>query len=213
MDNKMNIIFEKYNDTTLRTNAPYQQVREHIQSSMLSLGGKQQKDDDSKGIIEFSWRYGVNPFGMRVTAQFRTIEEDSIEINFKGGFKDSFDTTGAGKKKAYEVIDEVLGYSDIETKTNESNMPPRLGNESVSNRGKSKVLAGILALLLGGFGAHKFYLGSWGLGLIYLFVAFFMPFLTIIVAAIEGIRYFTLSDNDFNEKYNYCELAPFEFKW
>lgn len=209
----MSILFEKYNDTTLRTNAPYQQVREHIKSSMISLGGKQQKDDDSKGIIEFSWRYGVNPFGMRVTAQFRTIEKDTIEINFKGGFKDSFDTTDAGKKKAYAVINEVLGYSDEETKISESNMPPRLGSESVSNRGKSKILAGILALLLGGAGAHKFYLGNWGWGLIYLFTMLIFPGLSFIVAIIEGVRYFVLTDNEFNEKYNYCELTPFEFKW
>ena len=29
---------------------------------------------------------------------------------------------------------------------------------------KSKVTAGVLALLLGGFGIHKFYLGAWGWG-------------------------------------------------
>lgn len=31
---------------------------------------------------------------------------------------------------------------------------------------KSKVVAGLLGILLGGIGAHKFYLGRWGMGLI-----------------------------------------------
>ena len=34
--------------------------------------------------------------------------------------------------------------------------------------GRNKIVAGILAILLGGFGAHKFYLGKIGLGILYL---------------------------------------------
>ncbi|MDR1958512.1 MAG: TM2 domain-containing protein [Planctomycetaceae bacterium] len=41
--------------------------------------------------------------------------------------------------------------------------------------GKSKVAAGLLALILGRFGAHKFYHGSWGWGLVYLVPLLILP--------------------------------------
>jgi TM2 domain-containing membrane protein YozV len=65
---------------------------------------------------------------------------------------------------------------------------------------KSKSSAGILALLLGGIGAHKFYLGRTGQGLLYLL--FFWTFIPAVIAFIEGIVYLTMSEADFNAKYN-----------
>jgi TM2 domain-containing membrane protein YozV len=73
---------------------------------------------------------------------------------------------------------------------------------------KSKVVAGIFAILLGGFGAHKFYLGytteaiitlvvMWG-GLILLGI----PTLVMaIIVLIEGIIYLTKSDQEFQQTY------------
>ncbi|MDW3648874.1 MAG: NINE protein [Bacteroidia bacterium] len=65
---------------------------------------------------------------------------------------------------------------------------------------KSKTTAGVLAILLGGLGAHKFYLGRtlWGI----LYLLFCWTFIPAIVALIEGITYFTMSDGAFNAKYN-----------
>ena len=37
---------------------------------------------------------------------------------------------------------------------------------------KNKVTAGLFGILLGGFGAHKFYLGNVGLGIVYLPVSY-----------------------------------------
>ena len=64
---------------------------------------------------------------------------------------------------------------------------------------KSRVTAIILALLLGGFGAHKFYLGLVGAGILYLL--FFWTFIPAIVAFIEMIVYITMSDEAFAAKY------------
>jgi len=89
---------------------------------------------------------------------------------------------------------------------------------------KSKIAAGLLGILLGGLGAHKFYLGSWGWGLIFLacspfcgggilytlitfvtlgFGAILFPLLFVgsICGLIEGIIYLTMSDEAFAEKY------------
>ncbi|WP_422392226.1 TM2 domain-containing protein [Niallia oryzisoli] len=55
---------------------------------------------------------------------------------------------------------------------------------------KSKVAAGLLGILLGSFGIHKFYLGRWGWGIIYLL--FFWTYIPGIFGFIEGIIYFNI---------------------
>lgn len=64
---------------------------------------------------------------------------------------------------------------------------------------KSKTVAAILAILLGDFGIHKFYLGQTGMGILYL--VFFWTFIPSIVGLIEGIRYLIMSDEEFAKKY------------
>lgn len=64
---------------------------------------------------------------------------------------------------------------------------------------KSKVVAGALAILLGGIGAHKFYLGKGFQGLLYLL--FFWTWIPMIIALIEGISYLLMSPQKFAEKY------------
>jgi TM2 domain-containing membrane protein YozV len=64
---------------------------------------------------------------------------------------------------------------------------------------KSKVTAGILGILLGGLGAHKFYLGQIGMGILYLIFCWTM--IPGIVGLIEGIIYLTMDDAAFAAKY------------
>lgn len=65
---------------------------------------------------------------------------------------------------------------------------------------KNKVVAGLLAIFLGGFGAHKFYLGKpmWGIG----YLVLCWTYIPAIVALFEGIMYFFMSDTEFNNQYN-----------
>jgi len=65
---------------------------------------------------------------------------------------------------------------------------------------KSRITAGLLALFVGFFGIHKFYLKQIGLGIIYLL--FCWTGIPGIIALIEGIIFLSMSDDDFNEKYN-----------
>lgn len=67
--------------------------------------------------------------------------------------------------------------------------------------GKSKTIAGILAIFLGAFGAHHFYLRRTGLGILYLI--FFWTWIPSFIAFIEGIVYLCMSDREFDQKYNY----------
>ena len=64
---------------------------------------------------------------------------------------------------------------------------------------KDKNIAGLFALLLGGIGAHHFYLGNIVLGLVYLI--FCWTFIPLIVGFIEGLIYLTQSDEAFARKY------------
>lgn len=65
---------------------------------------------------------------------------------------------------------------------------------------KSKGLAILLALLLGGLGAHKFYLGQpwWGV----LYLVFVWTFIPSIIALIDAIIYLFTSDASFQEAYS-----------
>ncbi|MDO6657839.1 TM2 domain-containing protein [Anaerobacillus sp. 1_MG-2023] len=65
---------------------------------------------------------------------------------------------------------------------------------------KNRIAAGVLAILLGSIGAHKFYLGRWGWGIIYLL--FSWTWIPTIVGIIEGVIYLFSSDESFAAKHD-----------
>lgn len=66
------------------------------------------------------------------------------------------------------------------------------------SQGKSKVVAGLLAIFLGGIGIHRFYLGQWR-GLIYLLLSW--TFIPALISFIEGIVFLLTRDDVWNAKY------------
>ncbi|NEY71089.1 TM2 domain-containing protein [Bacillus mesophilus] len=65
---------------------------------------------------------------------------------------------------------------------------------------KSKLTAALLGILLGGFGAHKFYLGRRRKGIVYLL--FCWTYIPSILGFIEGVVYLFSSPEDFSMKYD-----------
>jgi TM2 domain-containing membrane protein YozV len=65
--------------------------------------------------------------------------------------------------------------------------------------GKNRLAAALLALFLGNFGVHKFYLGQTGLGFLYLL--FFWTGIPGIIGIIEFVILLTMSDEQFALKY------------
>lgn len=65
---------------------------------------------------------------------------------------------------------------------------------------KDRIVAGVLALLLGGLGVHHFYLGNTLLGLLYLL--FCWTFIPALVSFIEAIIFLCSSAASFDAKYN-----------
>jgi len=64
-----------------------------------------------------------------------------------------------------------------------------------------RIVAGVLGILLGSFGVHKFVLGYTKEGLIQLALSFISCGILSIIGLIEGIIYLTKSDEEFVETY------------
>lgn len=65
---------------------------------------------------------------------------------------------------------------------------------------KSRTTAGILGILLGGLGVHKFYMGKIGAGIVYILLCW--TYVPAIIGLVEGILYLVNDDADFNRKVN-----------
>jgi len=77
---------------------------------------------------------------------------------------------------------------------------------------KSKAAATLWGAFLGGFGAHKFYMGSGGWGIVYLLT--FWLYIPFIVALVEWVRYVLMTDDEFYMKAeNFKDKGPFGFFW
>lgn len=82
--------------------------------------------------------------------------------------------------------------SDFGSKTNNS-------NAHHLSKSKSKTTAGLLALFLGGLGIHKFYLGQ-SIGILY--ILFCWTFIPSIIAFVEAIMLFLMTEENFDRTYN-----------
>lgn len=64
-----------------------------------------------------------------------------------------------------------------------------------------KVLAGIMGIILGGLGIHRFILGDTSGGIIRIVITVFTCGIGSIIGLIEGIIYLTKSDAEFYQTY------------
>lgn len=71
---------------------------------------------------------------------------------------------------------------------------------------KSRKKAAFLALFLGMFGVHRYYLGQTGLGIFYFFANFLMPLFRLpmgmVLGFIDAMVFFFMSDEEFDKRYN-----------
>lgn len=105
---------------------------------------------------------------------------------------------------------ETYGYNEPQNNTNNQN------NYNPNYRSEKKLAAGVLAILLGSLGIHKFYLGYNKEGIILLLsTIIIIPLLTImtcgiagtfypavfVIPVVEGIIYLSMSDEQFDNTY------------
>lgn len=105
-----------------------------------------------------------------------------------------------------KLADEKFCFECGETIKMKAEICPKCGVRQYSSpglgvaapNGKNKLAAALFALLLGGFGIHKFYLGKAGQGI--LFLIFCWTFIPALIGFIEGILFLTMSDQSFAQK-------------
>tara|TARA_R110002049_G_scaffold112299_3_gene261729 strand:- start:2560 stop:2952 length:393 start_codon:yes stop_codon:yes gene_type:complete len=122
------------------------------------------------------------------------MSEESKDLGDKA--KEAFeDAKGATKDFAEDAKESAKEFTDS-------------AKETFNSGENKKILAGILAIVLGGFGVHKFILGYSKEGIIMLIVSIVGWFLcgipsmlVWIVGLIEGIIYLTKSDQEFYATY------------
>ena len=79
--------------------------------------------------------------------------------------------------------------------------PRRRRSRVPEDTASKKMVSGLLGILLGGWGIHKFYLGMSTAGIIQIVITFVTCGLGGIIGLIEGIIYLTKSDEDFHQTY------------
>ncbi|MGL4421919.1 MAG: NINE protein [Gemmataceae bacterium] len=93
------------------------------------------------------------------------------------------------------------GRRDDDEDEYDDDRPRRNSRRRRTNIESKRVMAGVLALLLGGLGVHKFYLGYTNAGLLTLLLNFCTFGVGGIIAFVEGIIYLTKTDEEFIEIY------------
>ncbi|MES2812203.1 MAG: TM2 domain-containing protein [Bacteroidota bacterium] len=84
----------------------------------------------------------------------------------------------------------------------ETNKPTEnWNNPAQSNQENKKVLAGVMGILFGGLGVHKFILGYTTEGIIQLVITVVTCGIGSLIGFIEGIIYLTKSDEEFYQTY------------
>lgn len=94
------------------------------------------------------------------------------------------------------------GYDSTKRHTSNPGNEFREGwNQVQHTQENKKVLAGVLAIVLGGFGVHKFILGYTQEGIIQIVITIVTCGIGSLIGLIEGIIYLTKSDEEFYQTY------------
>ncbi|KAA1247737.1 NINE protein [Aquimarina sp. RZ0] len=137
-------------------------------------------------------------------------ENKNLGDDLKKGAEDAMDNA---KEATKNIGDKAEDFAE-EAKETASEFVDEVKETFASNSGENKkVLAGILGILFGGLGIHKFILGYQKEGFILLgitlisipmfciVVGAFTIYIPAIIGLIEGIIYLTKSDEEFFQTY------------
>ncbi|WP_121822181.1 TM2 domain-containing protein [Halostella salina] len=125
---------------------------------------------------------------------------DNAEVCTNCGVNQSTDLEGRHKDRAE---DEKYCVECGELIYKQAEICPECGVKQPStyesDSDSEQVAAGILAILLGGIGVHKFYQGNTKNGIIYL--CFFWTGIPALLGLVEGILILVAEEDEYEEKY------------
>ena len=119
----------------------------------------------------------------------------SDEKNLSDDLDDMLGDAKEGAKKAADKASELAGDAKEAASDFADNAKEALGGEN------KKIVAGVVAILIGSLGIHKFILGYQKEGIIQLIASFVTCGIAGIIPFIEGIIYLTKSDEEFYNTY------------
>ncbi len=138
------------------------------------------------------------------------MSEDNKDLGDKA--EEAFDKAKEAAKDAAEDAKEAASDFKEEAKKTANEFSEGLNN-AVGGGDNKKVLAGVLAIVLGSLGVHKFILGYQKEGfillgitllsyaLVCLVIGAFLVWIPPLIGLIEGIIYLTKSDEEFYNTY------------
>ncbi len=141
--------------------------------------------------------HNPDPRGAREASTLTAAEENWLKVSAAKLDTILNDLLKAGGSA--ETIPTRAGGSNSGTVAGPHGSPlPPLRGPRVRHS-KSRIAAGVLALVLGTLGAHKFYLRRFGAGVLYL--VFSWTGIPTVLGIIEGIRYLVMTDETFAARY------------
>ncbi|MCC8176235.1 MAG: GYF domain-containing protein [Bacteroidales bacterium] len=105
---------------------------------------------------------------------------------------------------AWQAAYTVPELMDIISQNHQA-YPPQQPGQYVGASGKSQVVAGVLAILLGGLGVQYFYLGKIGGGFITILLSLCTCGVWSILTLIQGILMLTMPNQEFERKFVYSK--------
>jgi len=96
---------KRESDLVLEFAGNYDDAYQTVATTILEMKGKVNTRKADKNRLVGSFRYGLNMFGLKVSAEFEELPDERVQITFNGYFVDSIDAAGVSKKKAKEVAD------------------------------------------------------------------------------------------------------------
>ena len=199
------VVEETKNDTSLETAEASKTI--NAQCSVLTIHGYSDwyAVTPSVEIYENNMKIGEVKYKDTVEIQ---IKKDTV-ITFKCMMRKATyrATSGQNKEIALSfnritgqlVVNEgntsasIISSNNDISKINNANVPT-----ANSCGKKNKNIAGILAIILGGLGIHKFYMGNAKMGVIYLL--FCWTYIPSIVSFVEGLMYLCETDEKFESR-------------
>jgi TM2 domain-containing membrane protein YozV len=117
-------------------------------------------------------------------------DEDDRPVRARGRDEDDDDEDRPVRRRDDDDVDE-----------DEDDRPRKKKRRVPEDTANKKMVAGLLGILLGAWGIHKFYLGMTTAGIIQIVITVVTCGAGSIVGLIEGIIYLTKSDEDFHRQY------------